>query len=70
MELSDLTPNIPVPIESSFILAASYDPVALTLTIEFKDGSPSRDYTVSPATALAFFAASSPGAYFNANIRE
>ena len=62
--------GIPLAISSSAIGAASYNPETLTLSVTFNNG---RTYThpgISPATAAAFEAAPSAGAYYDAVLRS
>jgi hypothetical protein len=58
-----------VPVNSSAINSASYDPATYLLTISFTDGT---EYTYDgvPSDVFTdFIGSSSPGSYFNKNIR-
>ena len=61
--------GVPLPISSSFITRAYYDAEDMTLTLTFKDGT-SHDYLCPIQTYLAFMAADSKGAFFNATWRR
>jgi hypothetical protein len=58
------------PVQSSFISNVEYDPETATLTINMKNG---RTYDYPNKTledALALVHASSPGSYYNANLKD
>lgn len=59
-----------IPLDSSSLAGADYDPEARTLEIEFRSGSRYRYDGVSPEVFAQFLAAPSHGRYFTAWIRD
>jgi hypothetical protein len=58
------------PIKSSLIKSEAYDPLVKRLHIELQSGKVYEYSGVSPQLYAAFLRAPSPGAYFNANIKQ
>jgi len=62
--------SVRVSLSSSAISSAEYDPDGENLTIDFTDGDSHTYDGVDIETFVGLVNASSPGAYFNANIRN
>ena len=65
-----LTEPMTVPLSSSAIRFASYNPLTFTLTIDFTDGSVYEYSGVEPSTFIGLIQSSSVGRYFNYHIRD
>ena len=59
-----------VPLESTLLAWASYDPVPARLEIQFRNGERYLYFRVPPACYQQLLQASSKGDYFNRNIRN
>lgn len=59
-----------MPVSSSHLESVGYDANSATLDIEFKNGSLYRYYNVPQFEFDQLMSASSPGTYFNANIKN
>jgi lysyl-tRNA synthetase class 2 len=59
-----------VPLESTLLAWASYDPLSCRLQIEFRSGEHYLYFRVPPACYQQLLQAHSKGSFFNANIRN
>jgi len=62
--------SVRVSLSSSALSSAEYDPDSRVLTIDFTDGDSHSYDGVDLDTFVSLVTAGSPGAYFNANIRN
>lgn len=62
--------SVHISLSSSALSSAEYDPDSESLTIDFTDGNSHTYDGVDASTFVGLVSAASPGAYFNANIRN
>ena len=58
------------PVVSSNLMSVGYEPASETLEVEFKNGRIYQYYNVPQVVFDMLIMASSPGTFFNANIRD
>ena len=58
------------PVNSSNLVSVGYDPISLTLEVEFRRGSVYQYFDVPEFEHQELMDAESHGTYFNANIRD
>jgi hypothetical protein len=67
LEVGEALDEITVPLASSAISSATYNPKTMTLTLDMTDGTELEYHGVPPTVFASLVAAA--GAYYNANIR-
>jgi len=59
-----------IPVTSSNVASVGYDPVSMTLEVEFRSGGVYQYFDVPESVYQALVGASSVGQYLNANIKN